>query len=96
MKVLKGCLIKWVIFLGMGLGICSLLIAADIEYGDFFMPFFTFMIGLTAVVGLIIFLISMLIFGITDFFGSGTAKEWWDAAKEGKTIYQKQNEKRRR
>ncbi len=66
MKVLKGCLIKWVIFLGMGLGICSLLIAADIEYGDFFMPFFTFMIGLTAVVGLIIFLILLYILILTD------------------------------
>jgi hypothetical protein len=54
------------------------------------------MIGLTIVFGFIIFAISVAIFGVKDFFESGDAKEWWDAAKDGKTVYEKQNERRRK
>lgn len=96
MRVLKSCLIKWGIFLAFGLVIGLLLNMAGISLGNDFMYFFLFMSGLSAVVGFIIFTISVMLFGIKDFFESGTAKEWWDAAKEGKTIYQKQHEKRRR
>lgn len=96
MKTLKSCLFTWITFLAIGMLICSIVYYSGIELGAYYMQFFLFMIGLTIVFGFIIFAISVAIFGVKDFFESGDAKEWWDAAKEGKTVYEKRNERRRK
>jgi len=51
---------------------------------------------LAGIVTAILMALYVVLFNIVDFFQSGDAKEWWNAAKEGKTVYEKQNEKRRK
>lgn len=96
MQKLKGCAFKIGIFFVIG-GLCCLLLhLAGIGLGTYFLQFFLFLGLLAAIVTAIGFAIFIIIFGIVDHFQSGNAKTWWDAAKEGKTIEEKQSETRRK
>ncbi|HPN37798.1 MAG TPA: hypothetical protein PL041_05300 [Melioribacteraceae bacterium] len=94
MKKLKGCLIIWVLFLAIGYILGSILESQFEELGNNITYFFSFFSIFSLIIGLIIFSVFTAIFGVVDYFQSGTAKQWWDAAKEGKTISEKQNEKK--
>lgn len=96
MKKLKGCAYKIGVVFITGALCCLLLLLAGIELGAYLLQFFIYIAVLAGIVSFMLFMLAMLGMWIIDGIQTGDAKEWWSAAKEGKTVNEKRSETRRK